>query len=128
MIASVAGEMTPERLREFAAAYDRHDVDAIMSFFTEDCVFESPRGPEPYGRRFEGRDEVRAAVAGRFEGIPDVRYGEDEHRVCGDRGFSQWTLTGTTTEGQRLHLRGCDLFDFRDGQIAKKDSYWKIMD
>ena len=97
--------MTPERLREFAAAYDRHDVDAIMWFFTDDCVFDSPRGPEPYGRRFEGREAVRAAVASRFEGIPDVRYREDEHRVC-----------------------GCDLFDFRGEQIVKKDSYWKIVD
>ena len=120
--------MTSERLREFEAAYDRHDVDAIMSFFTDSCVFESPRGPEPFGRRFVGREQVRPAVASRFEGIPDVRYGEDEHRVCGDRGFSQWTLTGTTTDGQRLHLRGCDLFDFRDGRIAKKDSYWKIVE
>jgi hypothetical protein len=57
-----------------------------------------------------------------------VRYREDEHAVCGDRGFSQWTLTGTTTDGVRLHLRGCDLFDFRDGLIQKKDSYWKIVE
>jgi steroid delta-isomerase-like uncharacterized protein len=120
--------MTAERLREFAAAFDRHDIDAIMAFMTDDCVFESPRGPEPYGRRLVGKDEVRAAFAGRFEGIPDVRYREDEHAVCGNRGFSQWTLTGTTTDGVRLHLRGCDLFDFRDGLIQKKDSYWKIVE
>ncbi len=120
--------MTVERLREFAAAFDRHDVDAIMAFFTDDCVFESPRGSEPYGTRFVGKEQVRAGVASRFQGIPDVRYRKDEHRVCGDRGFSQWTLTGTTTDGHHLHLRGCDLFDFRDGRIQKKDSYWKIVE
>jgi steroid delta-isomerase-like uncharacterized protein len=120
--------MPVERLREFAAAFDRHDVDAIMALFTDDCVFETPRGPEPYGTRWVGKEDVRRAVEGRFKGIPDVRYRDDEHVVCGDRGFSQWTLSGTTTDGQRLHLRGCDLFDFRDGLIQKKDSYWKIVE
>ncbi len=87
---------------------------------------KSPRGPEVYGQRFVGRDAVREAFAGRFAGIPDVRYQEDEHFVDGDRGASEWTLRGTTTDGQRLEVRGCDLWTFRDGKITKKDSYWKI--
>jgi len=62
----------------------------------------------------------------RFSGIPDVRYRQDDHFVDGDRGASEWTLSGTTTEGERLEIRGCDLWTIRDGKIVKKDSYWKI--
>ena len=115
-----------QMLRSIAAAFDRHDLDGIMGHFADDAVFESPRGPDPWGRRFVGREEVREAFAGRFSGIPDVRYQEDDHFVDGDRGASEWTLSGTTTDGQRIEVRGCDLWTIRDGRVVKKDSYWKI--
>jgi ketosteroid isomerase-like protein len=113
-------------LREIAAGFDTHDLDRIMRHFADDAVFESPRGPEAFGQRFEGKAAVREAFAGRFAGIPDVRYQEDDHFVAGDRGASEWTLRGTTTDGQRLEVRGCDLWTFRDGKVVKKDSYWKL--
>ena len=113
-------------IEEIAAAFDRHDLDAIMSHFADDAIFEAPRGPDPWGQRFIGHDDVRAAFAGRFEGIPDIRYRDDEHFVDGDRGASEWTLSGTTRGGDRIVVRGCDLWTFRDGKVVKKDSYWKI--
>lgn len=115
-----------EMLREICAAFDRHDLDGIMAHFADDAVFESPRGPEPWGQRIVGKAAVREAFAGRFSGIPDVRYQDDAHFVDGDRGASEWTLSGTTVDGQRIEVRGCDLWTFRDGQVVKKDSFWKI--
>lgn len=115
-----------EILRAIAAAFDSHDLDRIMSFFADDAVFESPRGAEAWGTRFTGKAAVREAFAGRFSGIPDVRYRDDEHFVDSDRGASAWTLSGTTTAGGRIEVRGCDLWTFRDGQVVLKDSYWKI--
>ncbi len=109
-------------------AFNRHDLDAIMRFFAEDCVFYMPRGAGPRGDRFTGKDEVRAGLAKRFAGIPDVHYGEDRHWVCGDNfGVSEWTLTGTATSGQRIDVRGVDLLEFADGKITRKDSFWKIL-
>ena len=113
-------------LKTITDAFNRHDLDAIMSFFTDDAVFESPRGPDAWGRRFSGKAEVRDGLAARFTGIPDVHYGDDDHFVAGERGASEWTLTGTTTDGERLEVRGCDLWTFRDGLISRKDSFWKI--
>ncbi len=118
--------LTTETLEAIADAFNRHDLDAIMSFFAEDAVFESPKGPDAWGRRFVGREQVREGLAARFAGIPDVHYGDGVHWVSGDRGVSEWTLTGTTTDGEQLRLRGCDLWTFRDGQVVKKDSYWKM--
>jgi hypothetical protein len=43
-----------------------------MSFFTDDAVLEMPRGPHPWGRRFQRRGEVRSGLASRFAGIPDA--------------------------------------------------------
>jgi ketosteroid isomerase-like protein len=113
-------------LQAIAAGFDTHDLEAILVHFDDDAVFESPRGTEPWGQRFVGIEAVRAAFASRFSGIPDVRYQGDDHFVDGDRGASEWTLSGTTTDGQRIEVRGCDLWTFHDGRIVKKDSYWKI--
>ncbi len=107
-------------------AFDEHDLDAILAHFASDAVFEEPRGPEPYGQRWVGIDAIREGFAARFAGIPDVRYTNDAHFVDGDRGASEWTLSGTTTDGRRIEVRGCDLWTFRDGKGVKKDSFWKI--
>jgi ketosteroid isomerase-like protein len=115
-------------LTRLLAAFNAHDLDLIMGFFTEDCVLETPRGRHPWGTRFEGPSAVREGLAQRFSGLPDVHYGEEEHWVCGDHGVSRWLLTGTTTDGQEVRVRGCDLFDLaEDGRIRRKDSYWKIV-
>jgi ketosteroid isomerase-like protein len=119
---------TPALLEDFLDAFNRHDLDAIMQFFVEDCVLEMPRGPDPWGRRYVGRQPVREALATRFAGVPDVHYGEGRHFVSGDIGVSQWTLTGTMRDGKRLEVRGLDVLDFRDGKVARKDSYWKLVE
>lgn len=116
-----------ETLEKILDGFNAHDLDAIMRHFADDCVFESPRGPDAWGRRFVGKDEVRRGLAARFEGIPDVRYDDGVHVVAGDRGVSEWTLRGTTLAGEPIEVRGCDLWTFApDGRIARKDSFWKI--
>ena len=109
-------------------AFDRHDVDAIMSFFSDDATFDAPRGRDPYGTRFVGKDAIAGAFRARFEGLPDVRYREGRHFVSGDRGCSEWLLTGTTPDGTRVEVRGCDLWEFRGDEVVRKDSYWKIVE
>ena len=113
-------------LKAITTAFDEHDLDGIMAHFADDAVFEGPRGTEAWGIRFVGREAIREAFAARFASIPDIRYQHDEHFVDGDRGASDWTLSGTTTEGQSIEIRGCDLWTIRDGKIVKKDSFWKI--
>jgi len=123
-----AQTVTVETLRQLVAAFNSHDLDRVMSFFADDCVLEMPRGREPWGTRYVGKAEVRKGLATRFEGLPDVHYSDDQHWVSGDRGVSQWTLTGTTKDGKKIRVRGCDLLLFRDGKIIRKDSYWKIVE
>jgi ketosteroid isomerase-like protein len=116
-----------EVLKRVLEAFNRHDLDAIMSHFADDCVLETPRGPDAWGTRFEGKDEVRRGLAARFEGIPDVHYAGDDHFACGSRGVSEWTISGTTVDGERIEVRGCDLWTFGDdGRVTRKDSFWKL--
>lgn len=117
-------------LTQICEAFNAHDLDRIMAFFADDCVLEMPRGNMPWGTRVEGKHNVRQALATRFEGLPDVHYGNDEHfvDVASDTGISKWTLTGTTSDGTRKEVKGCDFYTFRMGKVIRKDSYWKIVE
>jgi ketosteroid isomerase-like protein len=113
-------------LQQVLDGFNKHDLDAIMPYFSEDCVWDAPRGPELWGRRFAGKDEVRRGFAARFQGLPDVHYADGTSFAGGNRGVSEWTLTGTTPGGERIEVRGCDLWTFGpDGKIVRKDSFWK---
>ena len=118
-------ELTVEDLEAFAAAWNRHDIDALMSFMTHDCVFEASAGPEVCGTRYEGREAVRRGFAQVWASFPDAHWGNARHFVNGDRGVSEWTFTGTRRDGSRVEVNGCDLFTFREGKIALKNSYRK---
>lgn len=112
-------------LQAFAEAWNRHDIDAIMSLMTEDCIFDASGGPEVCGERSAGRDAVRGAFTAVWRDYPDAQWEHPRHFVCGDRGVSEWTFTGTRPDGARVEVNGCDLFTFREGRIAVKNSYRK---
>lgn len=112
-------------LARMADGFARKDVDAILACFTEDGVFETTQGPEPWGQRFEGQAAIRGSIEEVFRTLPDVRFEGAERWVAGDRGVAEWTCVATTPKGHRLEVRGCDLFTFRDGKVARKDTYFK---
>jgi ketosteroid isomerase-like protein len=99
-------QATVELLKGFLDAFNRHDLNAIMDYFADDCVFYMPRGARPRGDRHIGKNDVRAGLTKRFEGIPNVHYGDAQHWTCGSFGVSEWTLTGTTVLGKNLEVRG----------------------
>jgi steroid delta-isomerase-like uncharacterized protein len=125
VMSNVIAEVTIEVLQAFADAWNRHDVEALMSFMSDDCVFESSAGPDICGTRYEGRQAVRDAFAEVWTTFSDANWGNARHFVHEDKGVSEWTFTGTRADRTRVEVHGCDLFTFRDGKIALKNSYRK---
>jgi ketosteroid isomerase-like protein len=112
-------------LEAFADAWNRHDVDALMSMMTDDAVFEASGGDSVNGERHEGQRAVRAAYEAVFVQYPDAHWADARHFVKGNRGVSEWTFTGTLKDGGRVEVNGCDLLTFRNGKIAVKNSFRK---
>ena len=112
-------------LDDFANAFNAHDVNAILSFMTSDCIFEASAGPEVNGEKFTGQEAVRKAFENVFTTFPDAHWHNPRHFISGDRAVSEWTFTGTKQDGSKVEVTGCDLFTFRDGKIAVKNSYRK---
>jgi ketosteroid isomerase-like protein len=117
--------ITVKDLEAFGEGWNRHDVDFLMTFMADDCVFELSAGPDAWGKRFIGKDAVREGFAGVFKRFPDVHFGDARHFVSGDRGLSEWLFTGTTADGKKVEVTGCDVFTFKGDKIAVKNSYLK---
>ena len=117
--------VTTDMLQAFADAWNAHDIDALMSFMHDDCVFETAAGPDACGARHVGREAVRTAFAAAWKNFPDAQWRNARHFVAGDRGVSEWTFTGTAADGTRVEANGVDVFTFRDGKILVKNAFRK---
>jgi ketosteroid isomerase-like protein len=118
--------VTVETLAAFNAAWNRHDIDALMGFMTDDCVFHGVAGPELQGRSFVGPEAVRAGFMLAWQTCPDAQWLDGEHFVAGNRGASESTFVGTrAADGLRIHARMVDVFTFRGGRIAVKNAFRK---
>jgi ketosteroid isomerase-like protein len=115
-------------MRDISAAFNSRDVDRIMGFFTDDATFWLARGPEPVGRTLDGKEAIRQALTDRFKLILDMRWDHKEYIFAGDRAVSVWTVRGHGADGEALNYQGCDIYQFRDGKIWKKDTYWKLVE
>jgi steroid delta-isomerase-like uncharacterized protein len=117
--------VTTATLEAFSDAWNRHDIDALMSFMSEDCVFQAAAGPDACGARHSGTEAVRKAFAAAWQAVPDAQWINGRHFVSDDFGISQWTFTGTAADGSRIETDGIDVFSFKDGKIALKNAFRK---
>ena len=119
-----------ETIARYNAAWNDHDLDAIMSMHAPDMVFENHTAGES-----AQRDEARAHIASIFETWPDIHF--ETRRLYARDGVvtQEWTATATHTNmmrrgdlvaeptGKRIEWRGIDVIPFEDGLIKRKDVY-----
>lgn len=120
-----APAMTEERLQVFFDAWNAHDVETIVSCFTDDGAYLASIGPEDAGTAFRGREEVRRGVTAFLGTYRGAHYTDTTVLVRGDRGHATWTFHGTLADGRRVVYRGVDVFRFVGDHIALKDAYRK---
>jgi ketosteroid isomerase-like protein len=109
----------------FANAFNAHNADKIISYMTDDCIFEASAGTDVDGEKFVGKEAVKKAFEDIFKNYPDAKWINPQHFISGDRAVSEWTFTGTKPDGSKIEVTGCDLFTFRNGKIYIKNSYRK---
>ena len=125
MAEHVGTAMTPERLAEFGAAWNHHDVELVMSYMAEDCAYYASFGSTPAGASYVGREQVQEGVRKFFETYPDGRFEDSSVFVAGDRGVAEWTFVATRQDGTVMRTRGCDLLEFEGDKVKTKDAFRK---
>lgn len=112
----------------FLKPWNDHDVEGALALMTDDCVWEITRGSEPHGTRIVGSQAVRAAVARAFITMPDIHY-EPIHCSFGqDFVVVELLVTGTPPDGRPARFHACDAMTVKDGKVAMKRSYRKLVE
>lgn len=122
---SDTNDLTMEQLLALVDAFNNHDLDTIVDAFADDGLFILASGPDGDGTRFQGKDDIREALEGRFDAVPDICWSDGKHWITGNKALSEWRVTGTLPNGTNLDCLGCDLWEFVDGKVTKKDTYYK---
>lgn len=124
-------EVTIELINAIQDAFNRHDVDGILSYFADDCEWLMARGPDPWeARRLRGKPAIGYVLRARYQLIPDMRWVDMSHFIStdGSKACSEWTVKGTPSDGPPIDWLGCDVWTFADGWVVKKDTYWKTIE
>ncbi|MGH7726300.1 MAG: nuclear transport factor 2 family protein [Candidatus Eiseniibacteriota bacterium] len=119
--------MTIERLLAFGDAWNRGDVDDIMSYFAAECTYHASVGPEP-GRTYRGREAVRRGVIDMLAYDRGGRSKTGPAFVAAERGVAEWSYEFTAADGAVTVIRGCDVFEFEGDLIRRKDAFRKVYD
>ena len=119
--------LTAADLKATFDAFNRHDIDGIMTHFDENCVFFTVAGDHEFGNRIEGKPAIAKAFENVWKTMPDVQWAEHEHFISedGTRGVSQWTFRATNPDGSRIEVQGVDLFRIKDGKLVEKQAIRK---
>jgi taurine dehydrogenase small subunit len=117
--------LTAQDLSDTFDAFNRHDVEGVMKFFADDCVFYTVAGPEVFGAKIEGAKAIAEAFSAVWAGMKDAHWDHHSHFVHGNRAVSEWTFSGTGADGMRVEAQGADLFTLRGGKIVVKQALRK---
>ncbi len=117
--------MTDKDIQEMFEAFNRHDTDAVMTFFHDDIVFETASGPESYGTRFEGKQAVRQQFENTWGSMPDVQWLGGNHYRAGSVIATEATFVATQANGKRIRVDQVDLLTIKDGKIVRKQAFRK---
>ena len=118
-------EVTVEVLQAFADAWNRHDVDALMSFMTDDCAFESSAGAHVCGTRYIGRErpcERASPRSGQSIPMPTGGTRATSSMKIAESRSGPSPEHARTERASKFRVAICSL---RDGKIHLKNSYRK---
>ena len=125
------GQELQDFIDRYNAAWNDHDVDAIVSMHTEDSVFEN----HVTGDVNMGREQIGRAISSIFAVFPDLAFETRRAYIRDDLVVQEWTARGThegpmtrsgiTVEptGKKVDYKGMDVIPIQDGLVARKDVY-----
>ena len=117
--------ITPTLLDAITDAYNRNDIDDVMSFFAEDAVFDHAAGTEINGTRFEGLETIRSIFEGLFNNVERVNWNPIDTRISGDKAYCEFHRVAQLKSGETQDFLSIDVLTFREGLIVHKDTFYK---
>jgi len=107
---------------DFTAAFNRDDLDGVMSYFAEDGIYE-----QLDDRRAVGKAAIRVAFEPQFRGdFGEMRFLQEDLFIdaAAGKAMISWTCTLATSRGP-AGWRGLDLLHWKGGRLVLKQTYGK---
>jgi len=117
-------------IERYNAAWNAHEVEAIVAMHAPDMVFANHTA----GESAEG-DAVRDHIAAIFEAWPDIHFETQRLYVRDGLVAQEWIASATHTQtmrrgdivaeptGRRVEWAGADVIPFENGLVKRKDVY-----
>ena len=130
MSASDSVRALEEVIERYNAAWNDHDLDAIVAMHAPDMVFANHTAGES-----ASGDEVRGHIGSIFETWPDIRFETQRLYVRDGVVTQEWKATATHSNemrrgdivapptGKTVSWEGVDVIPFEDGKVKRKDVY-----
>ena len=126
-----AGAQTP-LLNEYWAAWNSHNTEKLVSFFTDDCVYEELG----LGVIKRGKEEFRAFINGFFANFPDTNFEMKSSFISGNWYCGEWVWTGTyqgnasgvPATGKRFSIRGVSVGELKGDKVKRHSDYYNRID
>jgi uncharacterized protein (TIGR02246 family) len=107
-------------MQRFEAGYAAANAEAIVACFAPDVVWTLPDS-----RVLHGRAACLAFLKERFANPTGPKFSDSHMNVLGQTVVQNYKVGVAMPGGQSVTLDGTDVYQIRDGLIARKDAYWK---
>ncbi len=114
-----------ERAEEFGAAWNTGNADLVVSFFADDGAYHASVGPDPLGKSYFGKNNIRRGVRAFFDRFPDGKFEDLKVVVAGDIGTFERDFVAPDAGGNRVRTAGCDLLQFVGDKVETKNAFRK---
>ena len=126
---SAEGQTAQDRLiEEWIRRMSSHDIDALLSLFADEVVYEDVAA----GVVNHGKNELRAFFEGNLASVPDVTFELTSKVATESRGAAEWVMRGThrgtelSSTNRSVEAHGASIFEFADGKIRRCTDYYDL--
>jgi len=123
---------TKKIIDDYIAAWNSHDANKILSFFTDDGVIDDLA----LGKVSNGKKELDNIIKSTLIDVPDVKFEEKSFFVAGGWAGQEWVMSGTNAHspipgmpatGKTFSVRGATIYHLQDGKISRETDYYNLV-
>jgi steroid delta-isomerase-like uncharacterized protein len=118
-------------LEDYFIAWNSQDVEKILSFYTDDCLYEDVA----LKRIVRGKAELRALLESVFTDIAGLKMDIKSVFSSGNWVASEWTMSGRfihssfpllIATGKSFRVRGATIFELSNDKISRNTDYLDV--
>jgi steroid delta-isomerase-like uncharacterized protein len=119
-------------MNDYIAATNAHDVEKVLTFFTDDAVYDCT----PMGKVSRGKKEIKDFLNSTNADFPDFKLEMKSGFNAGDWGAGEWVMSRTFAHsnipqmpatGKKFSVRGATILEFSGGKISRHTNYWNLV-